>query len=393
MTFEARSRETIAREMLARLAARYEREGEKLDTRVGSPAWLRAQGLAAILESLDMQAAGADDQILPDRAVGLHLAAHADLAEVPRAGDDDEAWRQRVLAWWRASMAPMGSDDWVALLESHPDIEHAFVYPGVDPEDAATVDVPGCTTLVVMGAAQGDSPTPPNAVSLDELHAWLAGEVDENGDAIEGAEQRPICAHPDSVRLITLAESTFTLEVSVENDAAHAFPWHGSMTIWGIDATSVEVSGDHTDKVGLPMLVPATAASQVSPVRGGDVRVVPTAASYNGGTGRTTFTIPAGIFQAPFTYSGTVNPCPRNWQLLRLAIFALLDSLGPGDTSPSRRYPAPDAAMPSTLYPAAIRAAALGVEGVLNATTNRGAPRTPAAWTYNSVTTLRILEI
>jgi hypothetical protein len=93
VTFDARTRTELVREGLARLAARYEGDGERLDVRVGSPAWLRAQGIAAILEMLDLQAAGAEDQILPDRAAGLHLAAHGELAEVPQSGDGVEAWR------------------------------------------------------------------------------------------------------------------------------------------------------------------------------------------------------------------------------------------------------------------------------------------------------------
>lgn len=387
MTFDARTRSELVREGLARLSARYEADGERLDARVGSPAWLRAQGIAAILEMLDLQAAGAEDQILPDRAAGLHLAAHGELAEVPQAGDGAEAWRARILAWWREGMPPMGVEDWIALLESHPEVDRAFVYPCVSYE-GSLVDTPGCTTLVVLGAPQGDSGTQ-NVPDVSAIVGWLAGTESAGGVAEEGPERRPVCAHQDSVQVFRAFPSGLAITVSVENDPSNPFPWLGTMTRVSATADTLVVSGDHTDKLGLPMLV-STTASFIVPARGNFKRLVPTAATYDGGTGHTTFTFAENVFQAPFTIDVTVYPCPPNWQAIRLAVFELLDSLGPGDTSTPRRYPPVDVVYPATLYPAALRAAVLSAEGVVNATTTLSGPSTVNLGTIHEITTLTI---
>lgn len=388
MTFDARDRATLVRDLLGRLGARYDAAGETLDTRVGSPAWLRAQGIAAILESLDMQAAAAEDQILPDRAAGLHLAAHGELAEVARGALEQEAWRTEILGWWREGMPPMGVEDWIELLESHPEVDRVFVYPGVDP-DAGIVDTHGCSTFVLLGAPPF-SPTSITDSALDTVRAWLAGTEDADGVAELGPERRPVCAHPDSVRVRNALANDQPLTVSIENAPTHPFPWTGSMTGYEVsNATTFVVTGDHTDKIGLPCLVNTT-GSFIAAQRGGYGRVVPTGGSYNGGTGRTTFTVAANTFQAPFLINGDVYPCPPNWESVREAVFALLDTLGPGDTSPSRRYPPPDIERPATLYPAALRAAVLAVEGVVNVTTTLASPTVAPFGFINTVSILTV---
>lgn len=387
MTFEARTRTELVREALARLGARYEADGEQLDTRIGSPAWLRAQGIAAILEMLDLQAAGAEDQILPDRAAGLHLAAHGELAEVPQSGDGAEAWRARILAWWREGMPPMGAQDWIELLESHPEVDRAFVYPCVNPETDA-VDTPGCTTIVVLGAPQGDSGTQ-NVPDLSAIVGWLAGTESADGVAEEGPERRPVCAHPDAVQVLTAGPSNLAITVTVENDPSNPFPWLGTMTTVSSTVDTLVVTGDHTDKLGLPILVNAP-ASFIEPARGGFKRLVPTAASYDGGTNRTTFTFAENTFQVPWTLGATVYPCPPNWQAIRLAVFELVDSLGPGDTASARRVPPVDVIYPATLYPAALRAAVLSAEGVVNATTTLSGPSTTSPRVIHEINPLTI---
>jgi hypothetical protein len=393
-TFEARTRTVLARELLARLAARYEQGGERLDVRVGSPAWLRAQALAAVLESLDLQAAGAADQILPDRATGPHLAEHATLAEVLRpAGASEETWRARVLAWWREAMAPMGAADWIALLEQHEEVRAAFVYPGVDP-DLTAVDTRGCTTLVVLGALQGEATSPP-VPDVAAITSFLDGTAGTDGSAETGPERRPLCAHPDSVRVVAPLGTGLSITFSVANDPQHPFPWTGMMTRhaaapYATTTSSVSVDGDHTAKVGLPMLV------NVGPTaaRGGYVRVVPLSATYNSGDSVTTFTLAASslpVLGSPA--DSDVLPCPPNWHLIRAGIFGVFDALGPGDTSPSRRFPAPTAAQPATLYPGALSAAVLAVEGVINVTHTLSTPSTPGALVRNTTGTLKVVAL
>lgn len=396
MTFAARTRESLARELLARLGARHERDGERLDTRVGTPAWLRAQAIAAVLEGLDLQAAGAEDHILPDRAAGMHLSAHAELVEVARAGRRDEPLRAEVLAWWQESMAPMGPDDWITLLSRHPQVKRVFVYPCVNPEVSSDIDAPGTTSIVVLGDPPGDSATWSIGVDLDDVRGWLEGVLDAAGAAAQDIERRPICAHPDSVRLVQASAHAISTVISVENDPTHPWPWHGTLTATSIGATTLVVSGDHTDMVGLPMLVRPRADSVValSALRGEYIRVVPTAASYDGGTNRTTFTLGATTFQAPFALeSPTIDPCPPNWNALRRAVYAYVDALGPGDTSSPRRYPSVDADSPGVAYTSAIRAAMLAVEGVLNATASLTGTVTAPAMTLLDFTFVRFVEM
>jgi hypothetical protein len=105
--------------------------------------------------------------------------------------------------------------------------------------------------------------------------------------------------------------------------------------------------------------------------------------SYNGGTGLTTFTLSTTLAGTP---GGVVYPAPPNYRSLRDAVFALFDSLGPGDTIPASRWPTEATKGRATLYPSALVAAVLAVTGVLDVTVvTPAAPVTPAAKTIVSL--------
>ena len=116
--------------------------------------------------------------------------------------------------------------------------------------------------------------------------------------------------------------------------------------------------------------------------RGGYYRVVLPAGSF--AAGNTTFDLTATPLPAAPT--GTLYPPPGNWSDLRTAIFAYFDSLGPGDTTPPRRWPSEDNGARATVYRSALVAAAMAVPGVLSASVTT--PGTDVAPTAKVVVTL-----
>ena len=69
----------------------------------------------------------------------------------------------------------------------------------------------------------------------------------------------------------------------------------------------------------------------------------------------------------------------RAWNDFRTAVLAYFDALGPGDTSPASRWPTEDQQGRATVYRTALAAAAIGVGGVLSATTTTPASDVPPA--------------
>ena len=108
-----------------------------------------------------------------------------------------------------------------------------------------------------------------------------------------------------------------------------------------------------------PVLVNVGTASY----RGGYYRVVLPTGSFGGGN--TTFDLTATPL--PAIPTGTLYPAPGCWGELRTAMFAYFDSLGPGDTTPPRRWPSEDNGARSTVYRSALVATAMSVPGVLSA--------------------------
>ena len=380
-TLVARDRSTIRAQLVARLEARARGRGETLDTREGSWEWLKASALAALLEALEQQAAGGVAQILPDRAAGLHLDAQGELVALPRAaGETVEAHRQRVLAWWGSILGSGSPADWVAVCEASGLCEEAYAYPYFN-ANLGRVD------LVCLGPAQGQSVT--NTRVLDGttrtgIEHYLHG-VDALG--AQGEERRVVCAPVGNANVVALPELAQDVEVTIRNDATRPFPWSGSHALTVAGSTSWKVAGDHTDLVNLPWLLNVGTAF----VRGGYQRVIPTGASYDGGTNRTTFTVTDAM---PATPSGTGYPCPPNWESIQAAVFEYFDTLSPGDTSPATRHPAPTAARPTSIYRAPLLRAVLGVRGVSRVSlTTPAATVTPVARQLLTLGTLLVTEI
>ena len=149
--------------------------------------------------------------------------------------------------------------------------------------------------------------------------------------------------------------------------------------------TTLVVAGDHTAKEGMRALVlPST------PTARGGYRAV-TLGPGVFAAGETTFDQTGSPVGTP---SGSVYPCPPNWETIRLAVFDYFDALGPGDTTPPSRWPAEDTEARATLYRTALAAQVIGLTGstgVLSCTVSTPATDvTPAAKTVVTLGTLRI---
>jgi hypothetical protein len=177
----------------------------------------------------------------------------------------------------------------------------------------------------------------------------------------------------------TIAVQTVAVDLTLVNNTANAFPFASSFAQVSSSATQVVISGDQTATLvaGRSILL----YLGTSYARGGYVQVQIASSSYSVGPNQTTITFAAVAHASSNNGAGkAVYPAPPNYSAVRDSIFALFDSLGPGDTSPASRYPAEDSTSRATLYASSVVAAAKGGPGVLSASTTF-ADTTPAAKT------------
>jgi hypothetical protein len=169
--------------------------------------------------------------------------------------------------------------------------------------------------------------------------------------------------------------TALNVELTIEPEYTNEPAWTGSLAIVSATTTTVVVSGDHTDKIDTDVILRLPSARYA---RGRWVKATLAQASYDGGTGNTTFTLDAALDDVP---TGTMYPALGNWTELRDAVFDLFDALGPGDVPGTdtvalrmssitrrRRYPPEswkgraDVTLPS------LRSAVIGAGGVLDVT-------------------------
>lgn len=387
----ARTREVIRAALLARLAARFAAGLAPLDVREPGDAWQMTDALAVLLSALEAQAAGALFQILPDRATGTWADAQGDAVGLPRQSSESDAdYQTRLLAWWDYRLGTGSPADQVAVCEATDDCEEAYAYPS-----NGSGAVRGLCDLRLMGPAQGASATNSRILdntALANVRAYIEGTQDIHGTSVTDGEQlRPVCAQMTATGNVLVYAPTpdpRDVTLSIANAPTHPWLWTGSHAIVASSATSWTVSGDHTDLIDLPWLVPV--ATTVA--RGGFVRLTPTTAVYNGGTNRTKFDLGGGaLVGTPLLTTG--YPAPPNWEQVRDAVFAVFDALTPGDTSPATRYPAPTGARPAKLYLGALYAAVSGADGVTDTTiTAPAATVTPAAYYLITLGTLTVTK-
>lgn len=295
------------------------------------------------------------------------------------SGEDRESTddlRARILARLRQRPASGNVEDWRGWCEDCDGVTRAYVYPLLQPVTVSG-DVLGCVTVVVMGPAQGTSPTNTSVITsarCDEIKDYIEGIRNTAGalDA-EGVQLRPASIASDDYEISFVGVVPTDVTANIKTTSRFPFSFAGTLTVdtGASTSTSLVVSGDQTAYTGKRALVRVSTSVH----RGGWQATELKSGSYNGGTGKTTFTV--SLSGAPNTT--TAYPAPANWDALRTAIFDLCDSLGPKDTNPRRRWPTVDVGGPDTLYVSAIASALLGVSGTVSATvTAPAADATPS---------------
>ncbi len=326
------------------------------------------------------------------------------VASVVTSGSDAESfqdWAARIISRLRERPASGNQADWAAWVNDYTAlaIEDVYVYPllqpsGTDPAPigSGTTGVLGCVTVVPIGPAQGDSVTNTRILgtgntpggALVEIHEYIEGTRRADGVVVpDGTQLRPVTMSASDYVIEAAQVGAQAVDMTITPNAANAFPFAFTATIDGTStATSLVLTGNYTtgasNLASQPVLVNVGSAYY----RGAYYRVVLPTGSFGGGN--TTFDLTATPL--PAIPSGTLYPAPGCWSALRTAIFALFDSLGPGDTSPPRRWPNEDNGARATLYRSALVAAAMSAQGVLSATVTT--PGTDVAPAQKQIVTL-----
>ena len=328
------------------------------------------------------------------------LSATGTVASVATTGTDQEsysAWAARIIARRQERPASGNRADWQDWVEGYTGttITRAYVYPLLAPPasypGAGTPDTPGCVTVVAVGPAQGDDTTNFRIVPLDNasthtpgaalpfIRGYIEGVFTIDGDVTTtGTMLRPVTMVGDNANVEAISIASQPVTLSCTMTAANAFPWTGALTIVSSTATSLVVAGDHSvtgsPKSGMRALVVPTTGTAV---RGATIAITLGAATFGGVN--TTFDQTASPCGTP---TGSVYPCPPNWETIRASVFAHFDGLGPGDTTPASRWPSESTEARATLYRTGLAAEVItGIPVVTTVTT------TTATTTVTTTTT------
>lgn len=363
----ARERDAIRAGLLGRIAAIFQQHEVEYSLENPDVGYLEANALATILSGAEKRAEGALDAILPDKAIGDSQRHHGRILDLAQsAGETPHDFAERILATRRLRLGAGTPAEWVAWAKQVTGVSDAYWYSRLAP--GTVTSTPGTGILIVLGPPQGQGVTDTRIVSgaiLTRVKNFILGTVDQDGNAIAGAELKPV-SMPVSAGLVGASNvdinTTYPLPtdvtLSIRNIPAFEFPWapYAGLAVDSSTTNSVVVVGDYHMLAGLPMLLNIGTAN----VRGGYVKVVATTAVFGGVKTVISFAAQAA---API---GTVYPAPPNWTQLRDAVFGVFDALGPGDFS-SRRYPLVDVSGDPVLRLNNLGKAAMNVKGVLSA--------------------------
>ncbi len=339
------------------------------------------------------------------------LDATGTVASVATTGTDQEsysAWAARIIARRQERPASGNRADWQDWVEGYTGttITRAYVYPLLAPPASfpgvGVANTPGCVTTVAVGPAQGDDlvntrivpytgSTRDPGVQLPKIMGYIEGTHDVAGVVTStGTQLRPTSLPAGNYSVESINVSAQNVVLSCTMTAANAFPWVGGIAIILSTDTTIKVTGDYTALQGLRALVlPAT------PTERGGYRAV-TLGNANFAAGDTTFTQATG--QEVGFPTGSIYPCPPNWDDIRTAVFAHFDALGPGDTTPASRWPPESTEARATLYRTGLAADVINgaqspavATGVLSCTvTTPAADVTPAAKTVVTLGSLLV---
>lgn len=327
------------------------------------------------------------------------------VASVLRQGTDAESNEDlaaRIIARRRERPGSGNRADWASWVEAYTgtEIAQTFVYPLLAPPvsfpGAGTPSTPGCVTVVAVGPAQGDSTTNTRIVPVADVGAGTAGaqltrieeyiEGDRLPDGTDVSDTpndplRPVTVTPGNYCVQAISVSPEDVVVDVVVSYANILQWSGTMTIVSASSSTLVVSGDQLDKVGMRVIANIGTGNY----RGGYKLFTLGAGSFD--STDTTFTMTDATVA---TATGTVYPGHGNFNAMRAAALSYFDALGPGDTSPASRWPTEDDTSRARLYITALAAAINGAEGVLSAeTTTPAADVSPAAKTVVTLGTFR----
>jgi len=305
-----------------------------------------------------------------------------------RDGEDEESdadLQTRILEIMRERPASGNRADVRSIALEITGVVKAYVYPLLAPAvvppatrpAVGTPHSPGTWTVVVMGAAQGDTTTNTRVIGgvagaeLASHKGYFEGTHDALGNVRSSsdvfAQKRHITLEPENYTVEAVNVQAQNVVVQLVLDSSASWAWTGSaLTASSSTTTSVTVSGNHSAKVGKDVLV----FIGTSNTRGGWTKVRILTATYSSGPGTTEFTF-AAVATAPTTAKG-VYPAPSNWSSLRTAAFAHFDALGPSDVNTSTyprsaRFPPESWGDRATLYPLRLGADLTAVDGVLTA--------------------------
>jgi hypothetical protein len=294
--------------------------------------------------------------------------------------ESDDDFRARTIADLRARPASGSPAHIKDICEAHVEVSQAYVFPLLQPNAGAysdsNLDKPGCWVALVAGPPQGEGTSNTRDIGADAL-ALVNGYLDGTHDA-DGNVKRPRGSQlyyagldPADVAAERPIFSAIDVEVAITPDDGYEADWTGTMTVDGASTVGVlKVSGDHTAKNGLDVLVEVLGGA-----RGSFVKItLPDTSTFGGGV--TTWNLSEDLPDAP---TGTIYPPVAHYDALRLAYFDLFDGLGPGDvptlaevpltmTSITRRPRWPSTAWQgrATVAPEELIATAVQVTGTLD---------------------------
>lgn len=298
---------------------------------------------------------------------GAATIAQAVSTGIPGADEEDvEVWRSRIVARLQERPGTFNRADVKAYGEAATaKVTDVYVYPLLAPLTTLDVNTPGCVTAVCMGPAtvrvgMDDRATDtriPSTLNVDLVNNYV------EGDGPDGVQKRPATiSAPDYAYEVPseLVENVF-LQVKLD-PAVASFPFAGSMTTdVGSGPSTLVVS-----VVASGLLVGHLLQVEVGTTyyRGG-VQVV-TVTNIVG----TAISVTPPLADAALPLGRGVYPCPQNHQAIRDAAIQHFDTLGPGDTTTPRRWPAQSARGRAVLYRQALAGAVIAprVPGVLSAT-------------------------
>lgn len=354
----ARERDAIRAGLVGRMAALFQGAGVEYSFENPDIGYLEANALATILAGAEQRAASAPDAILPDKAIGDSQRHHGRILDLAQSAEETpHEFAERILATRRLRLGAGTAPEWVAWAKQVSGVVDAYWYSLVAPGTTGP-GVLGTGIILGMGPAQGQSVADTRV--LTGALAAMSGYIDGTAD---GIQRRPVSTPLGAafnVGVETCGVNVIDVAFSVTNLPSFEFPWapYAGLAIVASTLTTVTVAGDHHTLAGLPMLLFVGTAN----ARGGYVKVVATTAVFGGVNTVISFAAQAA---AP---TGTIYPAPANWQLLRDAIFAMFDAMGPGDTAPPSRFPPPDLGGDPTLRITHLIKTVMGVKGVLGTT-------------------------